>query len=67
MTEDLVLLEEQAERFLEAEFVPHLEKWHDDHMYPREVWTKAGAGGPALRHRSPRNTAAPAARSRMRR
>jgi acyl-CoA dehydrogenase len=45
MTEDLVLLEEQAQRFLAAEFVPHLEKWHEDHFYPREVWTKAGAAG----------------------
>ena len=45
MTEDLVLLEEQAKRFLEAEFVPHLDKWHDEHMYPREVWTKAGEAG----------------------
>jgi acyl-CoA dehydrogenase len=45
MTEDLVLLEEQAKRFMEAEFVPHLDKWHDEHMYPREVWTKAGGAG----------------------
>ena len=45
MTEDLVLLEEQARRFMLAEFVPHLDKWHDDHMYPREVWTKAGEAG----------------------
>ena len=67
MTEDLVLLEEQARRFLQAEFVPHLDKWHEEHMYPREVWTKAGRGGPALRHRSRRNTAAPAAPSRTRR
>jgi acyl-CoA dehydrogenase len=45
MTEDLVLLEEQARRFMESEFVPNLEKWHDDHLYPREVWTKAGEAG----------------------
>ena len=45
MTEDLVLLEEQARRFLAAEFGPHLEKWHEEHAYPREVWTKAGAAG----------------------
>jgi acyl-CoA dehydrogenase len=25
--------------------VPHLDKWHDEHMYPREVWTKAGQAG----------------------
>ncbi len=45
MTEDVVLLEEQARRFIAAEFVPHLEKWHDERFYPREVWTKAGAAG----------------------
>jgi acyl-CoA dehydrogenase len=45
MTEDVVLLENQARRFIAAEFAPHLEKWHEDHFYPREVWTKAGAAG----------------------
>ena len=45
MTEDVVLLEDQARRFIAAEFVPHLETWHDEHFYPREVWTKAGAAG----------------------
>jgi acyl-CoA dehydrogenase len=45
MTEDVVLLEEQAQRFVAAEFVPQLERWHDEHMYPREVWTKAGQAG----------------------
>jgi acyl-CoA dehydrogenase len=45
MTEDVALLDEQASRFMQAEFVPHLDKWHDDHMYPREVWTKAGEAG----------------------
>jgi acyl-CoA dehydrogenase len=45
MTEDVVLLEEQARRFIAAEFVPHLEKWHEEHFYPREVWSKAGAAG----------------------
>jgi acyl-CoA dehydrogenase len=45
MTEDLVLLEEQASRFVATEYGPHLEKWHGDHMYPREVWTKAGQAG----------------------
>jgi acyl-CoA dehydrogenase len=45
MTEDVVLLEDQARRFIAAEFVPQLETWHDEHFYPREVWTKAGAAG----------------------
>jgi long-chain-acyl-CoA dehydrogenase len=45
MTEDVVLLEEQARRFIEAEFVPHLERWNEARMYDRDVWTKAGAAG----------------------
>lgn len=45
MTEDLVLLEDQARRFMQAEFAPHIDKWHDEHLYPREVWTKAGGAG----------------------
>jgi acyl-CoA dehydrogenase len=45
MTEDLVLLEDQAQRFIAAEFGPHLDAWHDAHIYPRDVWTKAGAAG----------------------
>ena len=54
MTEDLVLLEEQAQRFIAAEYVPHLDRWAEEGMYDREVWTKAGAAGvdkrPALFH-----------------
>jgi acyl-CoA dehydrogenase len=45
MTEDLVLLEEQARRFIAAEYAPHLERWHEKGMYEREVWTKAGEAG----------------------
>src|SRR5438067_7079521 len=45
MTEDLVLLEEQARRFIAAEYVPSLETWNEHGMYDREVWTKAGAAG----------------------
>jgi acyl-CoA dehydrogenase len=45
MSEDLVLLEDQARRFIADEFVPHLDRWHEQHMYEREVWTKAGAAG----------------------
>ena len=45
MTEDLVLLEEQARRFIDAEFAPHVERWCEEGMYEREVWTKAGAAG----------------------
>src|SRR5579871_3884779 len=45
MTEDLVLLEEQARRFMRAEFTPQIDRWHEQGMYEREVWTKAGAAG----------------------
>ena len=45
MTEDLVLLEEQARRFIAAEYVPHLDTWNEQGMYDREVWTKAGSAG----------------------
>jgi acyl-CoA dehydrogenase len=45
MTEDLVLLEDQARRFIDAEFTPHIERWNEEGMYEREVWTKAGAAG----------------------
>src|SRR5215475_9541778 len=45
MTEDLVLLEEQARRFIAAEYVPHLETWNEEGRYGREVWNKAGAAG----------------------
>ena len=45
MAEDLVLLEEQARRFIATEYVPHLDTWNEQGMYGREVWTKAGSAG----------------------
>jgi acyl-CoA dehydrogenase len=27
------------------EFAPDIDRWHEDHLYPRDVWTKAGAAG----------------------
>jgi acyl-CoA dehydrogenase len=45
MTEDVVLLEEQARRFMQSEFTPHLDRWNQQGMYERETWTKAGAAG----------------------
>jgi acyl-CoA dehydrogenase len=45
MTEDLVLLEEQSRRFLAAEFAPQVERWNEEHFYPREVWSKTGEAG----------------------
>ena len=45
MTEDVVLLEEQARRFIASEYVPHFDEWDEAGIYDREVWTKAGAAG----------------------
>jgi acyl-CoA dehydrogenase len=45
MSEDLVLLEEQARRFIGDEFAPHIDRWHGAGIYEREVWTKAGEAG----------------------
>ena len=45
MTEDLVMLEEQARRFIASEYVPHLDRWNEEGMYDREVWSRAGAAG----------------------
>jgi long-chain-acyl-CoA dehydrogenase len=45
MTDDVVMLEDQARRFIAAEYVPQLDAWNEHGMYDREVWTKAGAAG----------------------
>ncbi len=45
MSEDLVLLEEQARRFIMDEFAPQLDRWHEKGIYERDVWNKAGAAG----------------------
>src|SRR5512135_1351877 len=45
MSEDLVLLEEQARRFIADEFAPHIDRWHEKGIYERDVWTKAGSAG----------------------
>ena len=45
MTEDLVLLEEQARRFFAAELVPHVENWTEDGIMERAAWDKLGAAG----------------------
>ena len=45
MSEDVVLLEEQSRRFMADEFAPHIDRWHEQGIYEREVWTKAGEAG----------------------
>ena len=49
MTEDLVLLEEQARRFLNAELVPHVERWTKDGIMDRVGLEPARRGGPSVR------------------
>ena len=49
MTEDLVLLEEQAQRFLASELVPHIEKWTGRRHHGALGLGQARAGGFAVR------------------
>jgi acyl-CoA dehydrogenase len=45
MSEDLVLLEEQAQKFLAAELVPQIEAWHAAGIMDRTAWTRLGEAG----------------------
>jgi acyl-CoA dehydrogenase len=45
MTEDLVLLEEQARRFMAAELAPRVEQWSADGIMEAAAWRKLGAAG----------------------
>jgi acyl-CoA dehydrogenase len=45
MTEDLILLEEQARRFMAAELVPPIERWTKEGMMDRAVWNQLGKAG----------------------
>ena len=45
MTEDLVLLEEQARRFMAAEYAPNIERWNEAGIYDCAVWNKTGEAG----------------------
>jgi acyl-CoA dehydrogenase len=45
MTEDLVMLEEQARRFIGAELVPQVERWHENGIMDRTAWTQLGEAG----------------------
>jgi acyl-CoA dehydrogenase len=45
MSEDLILLEEQARRFIASELLPNVERWHEQGMMDREAWSKLGAAG----------------------
>ena len=45
MTEDLSIFKDAASKFMQAEFVPLADKWHDQGMIDREAWNKAGEAG----------------------
>src|ERR1700751_771686 len=45
MSEDLVLLEEQARRFLAAELVPHVDRWAEEGIMDRSAWSRLGEAG----------------------
>ena len=43
MNEELALFRKSVREFLKAEFVPHEDRWREQHRVDRETWTKAGA------------------------
>src|SRR3978361_1499735 len=45
MSEDVVMLQDQARRFLASELAPDLERWHEQGMMDRAAWTKLGQAG----------------------
>jgi len=45
MTEELSILRDQTQRFLEREFVPHRERWDSAGIVDRAAWRTAGAAG----------------------
>ncbi len=45
LREDHLLFKEQADRFVAAEILPHINDWEHAGITPRELWRKAGASG----------------------
>ncbi len=45
MDEELFILRESVRRFLEKEFVPHVQKWDKQGFIDRDAWHKAGEAG----------------------
>ena len=45
MTPDLVSFRDQVRRFVQAEVVPHQERWAEQQRVDRELWNKGGALG----------------------
>lgn len=44
-SEDVTLLSDMANRFMEAEIAPHYERWEKAEMVDRSAWEKAGENG----------------------
>ncbi len=66
MNEELDMLRETARRFFLRECVPNEMRWREQHHAERELWNKAGARA-CCAPPCPRNTAAVAATSCMKR
>ncbi|MCR9137770.1 MAG: acyl-CoA dehydrogenase family protein [Alphaproteobacteria bacterium] len=45
MSDDLVMLQDMANRFLEAEIAPHYERYEQQQQVDRDAWEQAGAAG----------------------
>jgi len=45
MDEEHVMLGDATQRFLEAELVPHMDRWRSDGIVGRDFWLKAGDAG----------------------
>lgn len=45
MTEDLVVFDTEARKFMERECLPHAEKWIKQQHVDRNIWLKAGEAG----------------------
>lgn len=45
MDEELQIMRDSVARFLQKEFVPHMEKWEKQGFVDRDAWLKAGAAG----------------------
>ena len=45
MRDDLTMLQDMANRFMDAEIAPHYERYEKQEIVDREAWEKAGATG----------------------
>ncbi len=45
MNEELELFRTTVQRFIQAEVMPHYERWEREEIFPRDVWSKLGEQG----------------------